>query len=112
MSLFFAFGQQTVMVHIVAHATDINITATAAAVILSVIGFVSIASKVGMGSMGDKIGNRQTMIIVFILVSLSFFWLIIAGELWMLYLFAAIFGLGYGGFAGPRSRCWWLIISG
>lgn len=56
-----------------------------------------------MGIVGDRIGNRNIMIIVFILISLGFLWLIFAGELWMLYIFAAIFGLSYGGFATVQS---------
>jgi MFS family permease len=103
MSFFFVFGQQTVMVHIVAHATDIGISAIAATTILSVIGIVSICGKVAMGTIGDRIGNRNIMIIVFILISLDFLWLTFSSELWMLYLFAAVFGLSYGGFATVQS---------
>jgi hypothetical protein len=49
MGLFFFFGIQVVMVHIAAHATDIGISSAAAAVILSVIGFVSIGGTLGAG---------------------------------------------------------------
>ncbi len=103
MGLFFIFGVQTVMVHIVAHATDIGISPATAAIILSVVGIVSIGSKIGMGSIGDKIGNRNTMIIIFTLITISFLWIIFSGNLWMLYLFAVVFGLGYGGFASIQS---------
>ena len=51
-SLFFFFGLQTVMVHIVAHATDIGIAAATAATILSVIGMVSIAGNLMIGWLG------------------------------------------------------------
>jgi MFS family permease len=64
---------------------------------------ISIGSKIGMGSLGDRFGNRNIMIMVFILVSLAFLWLRFAGELWMLYFFAVIFGLGYGGFVAVQS---------
>jgi MFS family permease len=103
MSLFFVFTLHTVLVHIVAHATDIGISAAAAATILSIIGVASIISKIIMGSLGDRIGNRRTMILVFLLTTLSFLWLLFAGKLWMLYVFAAVFGLGYGGFATTQS---------
>ena len=102
-SCFSAFGVQTVMVHIVAHATDIEITAAAAAFILSVIGVVSIGGKVGMGGLVDRIGIKRILIIIFILTTLSFVWLRIADELWMLYFFAALFGFSYGGFAAVQS---------
>jgi MFS family permease len=99
----FGFGQYTIMIHIVAHATDIGVSAAAAAIILSVIGLVSVASKVSMGTLGDRIGNSNIMIIVFAATSLTFIWLIISNQLWMLYLFGAIFGLGYGGFVTMQS---------
>jgi MFS family permease len=104
-SMFFCAGfcMQTVMVHIAAFATDIWISTASAATILSAVGLVSIGSKIGAGSIGDRIGSRRVMIIDFVLISLSFLWLLLANELWMLYLFAVIFGLGYGAFAALES---------
>jgi MFS family permease len=101
--LFFGFGVHTTMVHIVAHATDIGFSATTAALILSVIGFVSAGGKIAMGGLGDKIGNRNTVIIICTLAGLAFLWLRFAGELWMLYLFAVVFGISYGGFSSLQS---------
>ena len=102
-SLSNAFGVQTIMVHLVAHATDINISSTAAATLLSVIGIVSIGSKVIMGAIGDKFGYRKIIIMVFILMSLSFLWLSFSGELWTLYLFAVVLGFNYGAYSGVHS---------
>jgi MFS family permease len=102
-TLFIGFSVQTIMVHVVAHATDINITAAAAALILSVIGIISICGKLAMGGLGDKTGNRYIVIIVSVLAILAFLWLRFAGELWMLYLFAVFFGLYYGGYAAIQS---------
>jgi len=96
MGFFFLFGQQVVLVHIVAYATDIGISAAMAATILSVIGIVIIFGDIGMGSLGDRVGNRNIIIVIFILSSLAFLWLRYTRELWMLYLFAVIFGIGYG----------------
>lgn len=101
--LFFNFCVQAVMVHVVPYATDIGVAASTAAAILSVIGIVSIGSMVGMGSIGDRIGSKRVMILVFVLMSLSFVWLRLVSDLWALYLFAVIFGLGYGGFAAAQS---------
>ena len=98
-----AFGVQTIMVHLVAHATDINISSTAAATLLSVIGIVSIGSKVIMGAVGDKFGYRKIIIMVFILMSSSFVWLSFASELWTLYLFAVVLGFNYGAYSGVHS---------
>ena len=49
MSLLFVFALHTVLVHIVAHATDIGFTAGDAAAILSIVGVASIISKIIMG---------------------------------------------------------------
>jgi len=92
-----AFCTFTVMVHIIPHTTDLGISATTAANILAAIGGVNIISRVVLGSAADRIGNRQVYIIGFILMSAAFFWLVPATQIWMLYLFAVIFGLAHGG---------------
>lgn len=102
-TVFNTFGVQTIMVHIVAHATDIGITAATAALILSGIGIISIFGKLSMGGLGDKTGSRYIVIIVSATGVLAFLWLRFAGELWMLYLFAVFFGLYYGGYATIQS---------
>jgi OFA family oxalate/formate antiporter-like MFS transporter len=63
MCLFLGFGVHTVMAHIVAHATDINIPTAASATILSAIGVVSTVGKIGMGRLGDRKGNRKIWIL-------------------------------------------------
>ena len=98
-----SFGVQAILVHIVSHATDLRISQTIAANILVFIGGLSIAGRVIMGSAGDRIGNKRAVTIVLILVTASLFWLLITKEVWMFFLFAAIFGFGYGGFAGLLS---------
>jgi MFS family permease len=94
---------QIVLVHIVPHATDIGISAASAATILSVVGIVSIGSRIGMGFIGDRIGNRRIMTIILGLMALSFLLLILTNELWALYPFAVVFGLSYGGFSAVQS---------
>jgi len=91
------FAAFAIMVHIVIHAIGLGIPATSAANVLAMIGMLSIGGRVILGGIGDRIGYKQAMMIGFGLMSVALFWLIIAKELWMLYLFAAIFGFGYGG---------------
>jgi len=103
-ALFFAlFCIQTMLLHIVPHATDIGISTVSAAGILSVIGGLSIVGRIGTGSMSDRIGNRLSLVIVLILISVALFWLTAVREMWMFYLFAIIFGFGYGGVAALES---------
>ena len=99
----FGFSLLTIMAHIVPHTTDIGIPDITAASILSIIGGTSIVGRIGIGSASDKIGNKLSLIISFVLLSAVFFWLLIAKELWMLYLFAVIFGFTYGGLATLTS---------
>ncbi len=94
---FFAFCVHAIMVHIVPHAIDMRISAASAASILTIIGGLSIAGRVIMGGVSDRIGNKLALIICFILILIALFWLLAAKELWMLYLFAVVFGFAYGG---------------
>jgi len=94
---------QTVMVHVVPHATDIGVSAASAATILSVVGILSMGTKIGMGGIVDRTGGSRVMTIVFALMSVSFLWLLLANELWMLYLFAVLFAVALGGFSAVQS---------
>jgi MFS family permease len=86
-----------IMVHIVPHATDVGISSTAAAGVLSAIGGISMAGRFVTGIAIDRIGNRLSMIICFILLILVLLWLQLARELWMFYLFAVVYGIAHGG---------------
>ena len=95
MSIVFCF--MTVIVHIVPYALDIKISPTKAASVLSTIGGVSIAGRFISGLAIDRIGSKAIMIFCFILLIAALLWLQIAKALWMLYLFAAIYGIAHGG---------------
>ncbi len=94
---------QGTMVHIVPHATDLGISAVTAAGILSLVGGISVMGRIGMGSTGDRIGNKRALISMFILAIIAFIWVQFARELWALYLFAALFGFAYGGLIALES---------
>ena len=49
-----------------------------------------------MGSLSDKLGVKNTLIITFGLMLLAFLWLQISFQLWKLYLFGFAFGFAYG----------------
>ncbi|MBI4186920.1 MAG: MFS transporter [Chloroflexi bacterium] len=86
-----------VMIHIVIHATGIGISLSAAANILVITGLVGIPGGVVLGTTGDRLNNRRALTVVCLLVALSAVWLLVADELWMLYLFGIVFGFAYGG---------------
>jgi OFA family oxalate/formate antiporter-like MFS transporter len=97
MSLCLGFSLQAILVHIVPHATDLEISAINAANILATIGGASVIGRFLLGSAGDRIGNRQVFIIGFALMAASLLWLVSATEVWALFLFAAVFGFAIGG---------------
>jgi MFS family permease len=88
----------TTMMHIVPHAMDVGTSAIEAAGVLSTIGGVSMLGRIVTGFAIDRIGNKKSMIICFVILVACFLWLQVAEELWMLYLFAAVYGLVHGGF--------------
>ena len=88
------FLPSLILVHLVIHAIDLGIPATRAATILSVGAGVSIPGRIIAGAVADRIGNRRTIMIYFVLAMFAFILLLVAKNLWMLYMFAIVFGLG------------------
>lgn len=103
--MFFCYGFCifSVLVHIVLHVIDLGISDINAANILASIGGISVLGNFALGSVGDRIGNRQIFIIGFMLMSAVLFWLMLAREMWMLYLIAVVFGFALGGMATSES---------
>ncbi len=85
-----------VLVHIVIHAIGTGMSPAHAASVMSVIGIMGIIGRLGYGRLADITGIKPIFIICFFFLSLDFLWLMIAREAWMIYLFAAIYGLHYG----------------
>lgn len=56
----------------------------------------SIFGRVGMGRLADKIGNRTVFMFSFGVTALSLILGMVARDLWVLYVFAFFFGLGWG----------------
>jgi MFS family permease len=96
-NLTIVFCLMIIMLHIVPHAMDIGHPATTAAGILSTIAGASMVGRLLIGIVADRAGNRTCMICCFTLLILAFLWLQLVKELWMLYLFAVVYGIGHGG---------------
>jgi len=97
------FSFMIVFAHIVIHAIGLGISAASAANILAIIGMGSIAGRIMMGGVADRIGNKSALITGFILLSVALAWLMVAKEMWIFYLFAVIFGFAYGAVATLES---------
>ncbi len=87
-----------IVVHVVAHASDVGLDPIKAAGVVSTIGGASMLARLLTGFLVDRIGMRKSMTMSFVFLICSFLWLQAAREAWMLYLFAAIYGIGHGAF--------------
>ncbi len=88
----------TIVVHIVIHAIGLGIPPTAAASILAVGAGVSVPARIILGVIADRVGNKPTLVACFITSVVAFLLLLVARELWMLYLFAVLYGFGLWAF--------------
>ena len=91
------WGVGVFLVHIVAHAMELGLSATSAANILAISGMSSIAGRIMVGIAVDRIGTKLGLIITGILLSVSLFILVGTKDAWMLYIAGAILGFAYGG---------------
>lgn len=104
--IFFCIGFTafSVTVHIFPHATKLGISAITAANILAISGGIGIIGNFVLGGIiGDIIGNRKVFIIGLVLMVASLLWIIPTREVWRLYLFAVVFGIGIGGAGTSES---------
>ena len=87
----------TMLVHLVPHAVDLGITVGRAGLLVSVMGGVSMAARLGMGTAADRIGARRAFLVCFIVLLVGFLWQRSASVMWMLVLYAAADGFARGG---------------
>jgi MFS family permease len=105
-AIFFCIGFTafSITVHIFPHATNLGIPDITAANILSISGGIGIIGNFVLGGIaGDIIGNRKVFIIGLALMVVSLLWIIPTREVWLLYLFAVVFGIGIGGAGTSES---------
>jgi len=95
--LFFFFGIQIVMVHLVNYATDTGIDPLISATFISVIGAVSIAGRLSVGLGADRIGIINSLLLTRGFLVLSFLLLLFTNSTWSFYMFAVLFSIPYGG---------------
>ena len=88
----------TVTVHIVPHAIDLGLSRAAAASLLGTIGGVSLLGRLTVGATIDRIGGRRTLLACYCLLFAALVWLQFADAPWMLFVFAAAYGIAHGGF--------------
>ncbi len=87
----------TIPLHIIAHGTDLGMTGTTAATVLSTIGASSIAGRLLVGGAVDKLGGRNAYLICFIVLLSSLILLRFNSNTALLFLFAVPYGFAHGG---------------
>ena len=93
-------GHAIILVFIVPLAVKEGLTAVQAAGVLTVLSAVSVISRIFVPILCDNIGTRTVMFVFFAaqgIIVVMLFW---THDLWMFYLFAVVFGIGYGGETG------------
>jgi MFS family permease len=94
--LTFGFCRSAFTAHITAHVQDLGFTLADGANILAVIVGASMFGRVGMGRLADMIGNKPSFIFSFALTTVSLIIGLAAKDLWLLYVFAFLFGAAWG----------------
>jgi len=90
-------GHAIVIIYIIPIAIAEGIDAVPAAGILSTLAAVSVATRFLTPVTADYLGAKRTMATMFVVQGLPVLMLFWTHELWQFYLFAVVFGLGYGG---------------
>jgi MFS transporter, OFA family, oxalate/formate antiporter len=96
-AIIYCFAYWSMVQHLASYATDIKISAMVAASIVSTIAAGAIVGKTSVGFIVGRTGVKKALCASFIVLTLSQLLLIFTTGIWMLFLFAAIFGLAYGG---------------
>jgi OFA family oxalate/formate antiporter-like MFS transporter len=99
----YGFASLSISVHIVPHAIETGISATLAATILAALGGSGIIGRLGLGLLGDRLGNRLVMIMGFLGFLASLFFMMFSEAAVILFLFAFIFGVAQGGVSTSQS---------
>ena len=89
-------GMGIVLIYVIPLAVEQGLSVTAAALTITIISLVSIASRLGAPVVAEIWGPRKVMAASLAIQALTVFILFWAHDAWMFYLFAAAFGLGFG----------------
>ena len=95
----FLFILQVIFTHIVSYTIDIRISGMIAATLVSAIAASNLVSRNFIGIICERFGVRPVLTSCLIIITLALICLLLASEIWMFYLFAAIFGIAFGGMA-------------
>jgi len=100
---FFSLSLHLVFVHTVPYAVGQGISPMDASIVIGIIGGSNIPGRIILGQLSDMWGRKPLAIMCSVVQGSSLIWLIWSKELWMLYVFACIFGFLWGGFGAVST---------
>lgn len=90
-------GHAVVIWHVVFFATEQGLSLAAAAWIVTIYTMASVSSRLFIPILADRFGAKVTMILPYALQGVTVIMLFWAQTAWEFYLFAVLFGIGFGG---------------
>lgn len=87
---------QVTTIHLVPHAISLGVPDNLAATLISIFGITSVAGRLAVGFIGDRVGTRKALVMSLMLLVIAFSWMQAADTLGMLYVFAILYGLNHG----------------
>jgi len=93
-------GHAVILVYIVPIAIEEGISVVVAAGLLTVLSGVSIGTRLATPVLSDYVGPKTVMTVAYVLQGVPVVMLFWTHDAWLFYVFAAVFGIGYGGEAG------------
>ena len=90
-------GMGIVLIYVIPLAVEQGLSLAAAALIITIISLVSIISRLGAPVLAEAFGPRKIMAASLAIQSLTVLIVFWAHDPWVFYVFAAAFGLGFGG---------------
>lgn len=94
--LFFP-SMMTVPTHLPVHGSDLGMSAARAATLLSILGATSIAGRLTVGTLSDRIGGKRAFLMCFVLLVASLLGLLATTSHGLLFGVVAIYGFCHGG---------------
>jgi MFS family permease len=101
--VFAQFGIGIMVVHSVPYGIDLGMSPEAAASIVTTFAAVGTTARVISGFVLDKIGCKRVLAATSLLITVGLFGIALIQSPWALYLFAAVFGFGFGGLVSTMS---------
>jgi MFS family permease len=92
-------GMVIPMVHLVPYGTDRGVMPDEAALMLAFLGGVSVLGRLVFGACCERIGTKNSLLILLMMHACTMGWLILSGRSWMLWIFSLVFGFCYGALA-------------